>query len=143
MEILAFSPSATDAKNFSKCAGVIALVTSPRNSPFGPVTLQEITVAQLREKRLCTSSIKTGTAADPDLKALKKALSAILMSGTGQASDELISIPSESNTLTPATSEYPPTLALSIACHSRVAARPLRLSGEAIPANPICAATSF
>src|ERR1039458_2007335 len=127
MAILAFSPSATDAKNFSTCAGVIALVTSPRNSPFGPVALREITVAQLRVKRPCTSSTRTGVIADPDLKALKKARSAILTSATGQVSDELISIPSESNTLTPATSEYPATLALSISCHSRDDICPLKI----------------
>src|SRR5471030_1336098 len=102
-----------------------------------------MTVAQPAEKRLGTSLTKTGLAAAPDLKASKKDRSAILITGTGQASDELISTPSESNTLTPATSEYPASLAFSTSCHSGVAICRLKASGELVPARWICATTSF
>src|ERR1700737_148623 len=105
MVIEASCPRATDAKNFSKCDGEIARVTTHKNSPFGPVTCCAMTVTQFPVKRPCTSSSSTGVAADRDLKALKKARSVTLTSGTGQCSDELISMPSESKTLTPATSE--------------------------------------
>src|SRR5215472_8106447 len=96
--------SATEPKNRSKFLGGIARVTTPRNSPFGPVTLQATTVAQPCWKRPCTSSILKRSNAEPDLKALKKFRSTILTSGTGQCSDELINRPLASNTLTPATS---------------------------------------
>ena len=78
-----------------------------------------MTVAQPPAKRPRTSSIRTGVAAVPDLKALKKLRSAILTFGSGQFSDELISFPSASNTLTPATSEWPRTFALQHLMHFR------------------------
>src|SRR5215472_14558881 len=96
--------SATEPKNRSKFLGGIARVTTPRNSPFGPVTLQATTAAQPCWKRPCTSSILKRSNGEPDLKALKKLRSAIRTLGTGQYSDELISTPSASKTLTPATS---------------------------------------
>src|ERR1700676_1210294 len=102
-----------------------------------------MTVAQLPEKRPCTNSTKIGLTADPDLKALKKFRSAMLTAGTGQASDELISTPSASNTLTPATSECPATLDLSTSCHSGVAICRLKTSGELVPARWSCATVSF
>ena len=67
-------PSATRCEEFFESwPALIARVTTPRNSPFGPVTLWAMTVAQPPVKRPCTSSIRTGVAAAPDLKALKKA----------------------------------------------------------------------
>src|SRR5579859_1014185 len=96
--------SVTEPKNRSKSAGVMARVTTPRNSPFGPVTLQANTVAQPRWKRPCTSWTLNRSKGEPDLNALKKLRSAIRTLGTGQYSDELINAPLESKTLTPATS---------------------------------------
>src|SRR5215813_11581821 len=104
MEMDEPGPSATEPKKRSKVAGVIERVTMPRNSPFGPVTLQATTIASSCRRRLCTSSIRKRSNGEPDLKALKKLRSAISTSGTGQCSEELIKTAFESNRLTPATS---------------------------------------
>ena len=63
-------------------------------------------------------------------------------SGTGQACDELISVPCSSNRLTPPKPESVPTFALSTSCHSRVANCPLKISDE-FPADWICATMSL
>ena len=102
-----------------------------------------MTVSQVAEERAGVSSTRTGVAAAPDLKALKKPRSAMLTSGTGQVSDELISTPLESNTLTPAASAVPLTLARNISCISRVAICPRKISEEANPESSIWPAMSF
>ncbi len=47
MEIAAPSPSATEAKNFSKLAGSIRRAITPRKTPSGPLSLWAMTVVQL------------------------------------------------------------------------------------------------
>src|ERR1700689_1664035 len=91
IEIAASFPSATDEKKFSNFVGAIAREITPRNSPFGPMTLRAITVLQPPEKRLRTSSTCWGSG--PDFKGIKKAGGAMLMAGTTDTSDELIRVP--------------------------------------------------
>src|SRR5215468_11914432 len=103
MAIAESGPSAAVAKNFSNLADSMPRPIAPMNSPFAPVTLRAITVVQTPVMRLYTGSISMDDACGSDLKLLKYGRSATLTGGVGHAADELISLPSLSNRLTPPT----------------------------------------
>src|SRR5215216_3119741 len=100
MEIVAPSPSASEAKNFSKRAGSIPLLMEPSSSPFGPVSLRARIAVQAPVTRLYTGSTRRDGEFGSDLKVLNQARSTTLTGGIGHTLDELISAPSESNRLT-------------------------------------------
>src|SRR3954468_16081155 len=103
MEIAASSPSAIEAKNFSKCDGSMPREIEPRNSPSDPVTLRAMMVVHAPDRRLYTGSSNTAGDRGPDENTLNQLRSATLSSGTGHTLDALISLPLASNRLTPPT----------------------------------------
>src|SRR5579863_8359221 len=107
----------------------MARVTTPRNSLCGPEILRAKTIACDEEKRLGTTSTASSSVGSLANFA-KYARSAILISGTGQTRDELIRLPLESNTLEPATSAQPSSLALNTSWTARVLISPLNISGD-------------
>src|ERR1700730_15207521 len=92
-EIAAPSPNSRDSKKLSRLAGDTPRVTTPRNSPFGLVTLRAMTVVHPPVNRLFTGARRTVGDHLSATNPAKKLRSAMLRAGAGQDLEELISCP--------------------------------------------------
>ena len=113
----------------------MARVTTPRNSPLRPRYLVREHGRPAADETAVQQFDQNRHRGAVGFEGAEERRSEMLISGTGQRSDELISLPSASNTLMPATSEMAADLGLQAVVHFTGRHQRLKAAGDAICAN--------